>query len=176
MPAPGKSWWHVIWSTYGSWLPGDPRGFRNRHHRIHSSGDYRNPPPKGEHAGLHRYAQQISGAAVVLTAARARTRVCDSLRELLDAEGHRALAIAVCRSHVHLLAELPDDRAQMDRLIRTLKTKSSAAIRDVLPGRVWSRGGKRIRKPDRAAQRRCFYYIRDDQERGATVWTFRDQA
>ncbi|HEX3314753.1 MAG TPA: hypothetical protein VHR72_07680 [Gemmataceae bacterium] len=30
-------------STYGSWLPGNPRGFRSRKHRIHSSGDYKNP-------------------------------------------------------------------------------------------------------------------------------------
>lgn len=112
---------------------------------------------------------------MVLKAPEVRDRVCDSLRQLLDAEGQRVLVIAVCRTHVHLLAELPDDRSQMDRLVRTLKTKSSAAIRDVLPGRVWARGGKRIRKSDRAAQRRCFHYIRDDQERGATVWTFRDQ-
>ncbi len=54
MPTPGKCWWHNILSTHGSWLPGNPRGFRSRNHRIHSSGDYKNPPPLGEHAGLHR--------------------------------------------------------------------------------------------------------------------------
>src|SRR5262249_17500638 len=51
MPAEGKLWRHVIISTLNSWLPGDPRGFRAVNHKIHSSGDYKNPPP-GEHAGL----------------------------------------------------------------------------------------------------------------------------
>src|SRR5262245_29868377 len=30
MPQPGKQWWHVIISTYASWLPGDLRGFRSK--------------------------------------------------------------------------------------------------------------------------------------------------
>ena len=48
MPRPNKCWWHVTLSTYGSWLPGDQRGFRSRKHKIHSSGDYKNPPPASE--------------------------------------------------------------------------------------------------------------------------------
>lgn len=54
-----ERWFHIMWSTYGVWLHGDPRGFRDRFHRIHSSGDYKHPPPKGEHAGLHRYMARI---------------------------------------------------------------------------------------------------------------------
>ncbi len=49
--------YHVTWSTYGSWLPGDPRGFRTRGHRLHVDGDYRNPPPKGKYTGLHAHAK-----------------------------------------------------------------------------------------------------------------------
>jgi hypothetical protein len=30
--------------TYGTWLPGDPKGFRTRHHREHIEGDYKKPP------------------------------------------------------------------------------------------------------------------------------------
>jgi hypothetical protein len=40
-------WFHVILTTYGAWLPGDPRGFRTRHHRDHVEGDYKSPPPVG---------------------------------------------------------------------------------------------------------------------------------
>jgi hypothetical protein len=35
-----QRWYHVIISTYGGWLHGDPRGFRTRHHRAHVEGDY----------------------------------------------------------------------------------------------------------------------------------------
>ena len=44
--------------TYGTWLPGDPKGFRTRHHREHIEGDYRNPPPKGIYEGLHECAKR----------------------------------------------------------------------------------------------------------------------
>jgi len=33
-----RLWRHVIINTRGTWLHGDSRGFRNRKHRIHSSG------------------------------------------------------------------------------------------------------------------------------------------
>jgi hypothetical protein len=55
MPLRGKAWWHVQIGTYCAWLPGDKRGFRNRDHRIDSTGDYRDPPPPDEHAGLREY-------------------------------------------------------------------------------------------------------------------------
>lgn len=39
-----RRWHHIILTTYGSWLPGDLRGFRTRDHREHVEGDYRPPP------------------------------------------------------------------------------------------------------------------------------------
>jgi hypothetical protein len=51
MAQPGMLWRHVIINTFCTWLHSDERGFRSRKHRIHSSGDYRRRPPKGEHAG-----------------------------------------------------------------------------------------------------------------------------
>jgi hypothetical protein len=50
MPLPGMAWRHLVIFTHNSWLPGDPRGFRSQNHKILSSGDYKNPPPPGEHA------------------------------------------------------------------------------------------------------------------------------
>ncbi len=46
---------HATCHYHGQWIPGDQRGFRSRDHRIHSSGDYRNPPPIQEHAGLRQW-------------------------------------------------------------------------------------------------------------------------
>ena len=50
-------WYHLILSTYGSWLPGDPRGFRTRHHRFHVEGDYKDPPPPGRYEKMHKQSQ-----------------------------------------------------------------------------------------------------------------------
>lgn len=168
----GRAWWHLMWHTYGTWLPGDPRGFRNRHHRIHSSGDYKNPPPPGEHAGLHRYAKRVSKGEIVLTTDDLRERVGLSLIKTLSDLECPPLVIAVCRVHVHLLADMPVDEKTFNKLVTKLKTKSSTAIRKTIPGRVWARGDKRVMKDDRRAQLKCFSYVRNDQGRNAWVWTF----
>src|SRR5258706_3182865 len=49
---PWHDWYHVMGHTYGTWLPGDPKGFRTRHHREHVEGDYKHPPPKGKYDEL----------------------------------------------------------------------------------------------------------------------------
>lgn len=104
-----------MWHTYGTWLPGDPRGFRNRHHRIHSSGDYKNPPPEGEYEGLHRYAKRVSKDEVVLATPELRREVCDALLETIRSYEWRVMALTVCRVHIHLVIELPSDEDAFDK-------------------------------------------------------------
>lgn len=102
MPRPGMRWRHVVFSTVNSWLPGDPRGFRSRNHQIHSSGDYKNPPPAGEHAGLFRYSKHISGPPVVIPR-DLRATVGQAVLAKLRKLAYRVLAIAVSGMHVHTL-------------------------------------------------------------------------
>ena len=70
-----RAWAHVVTSTRGQWLPGDRRGFRSRQHRVHSSGDYRRPPPPEEHEGLRRVAEAISTGPVFLATVHRRVVV-----------------------------------------------------------------------------------------------------
>jgi len=49
---PWRNWYHCMGNTYGTWLPGDPKGFRTRHHDAHVEGDYRFPPPPGYYDAL----------------------------------------------------------------------------------------------------------------------------
>ena len=53
-------WHHIQWSTYGVWLPGDPRGFRSRGGRIKSMpyDPYSSDGHKG-HRGLYRHAASL---------------------------------------------------------------------------------------------------------------------
>src|SRR6266853_178417 len=44
---PWECWYHCMCNTYGTWLRGDRRGWRERHHRRHVEGDYKHPPKKG---------------------------------------------------------------------------------------------------------------------------------
>ncbi|QNN20740.1 hypothetical protein HED60_00150 [Planctomycetales bacterium ZRK34] len=168
MPDPGQWWWHLIFHTLGSWLHGDPRGFRSRDHRIHSSGDYKNPPPSGEHDKLHRYHRRRS--RVVKLAPNLYPSVGGAVRNKCDKSNRRVLAISVDATHVHALVQLPDDYEVVRRFAAGLKQASSHAVREVLPGRVWAGGGKPIRIRDRSHHRRVFAYILEHASEGAWVW------
>ncbi|MGH7178301.1 MAG: hypothetical protein ACREJC_13050, partial [Tepidisphaeraceae bacterium] len=174
MPAPNRAWWHLMWNTYGTWLPGDPRGFRNRHHRIHSSGDYRNPPPPGEHAGLHRYNHQRLPGEVVLRSTAIRRSVCDAMVRTLVELGARVMVVTVCRTHVHLVVEWPIDRCVFKAWMTKLKIESSKQIAEKVKGRGWGRGSKSVLIRSLRQRSTTFEYVRDRQEPGAAIWTYKD--
>src|SRR6188508_1399655 len=56
---PWGDWYHIMCHTYGTWLPGHPKGFRTRHHREHVDGDYKNPPPKGKYDKLWKRSREL---------------------------------------------------------------------------------------------------------------------
>ena len=169
-------WRHVIISTRRSWLHGDGRGFRSRKHRIHSSGDYRNPPPEGEHGGLHRYHEKRAKGDAIKIPRRLRAELGRAVVGKILAAGYRVLVLAVSAKHLHVLVELPVDPARTRRIVGTWKTVRTKATREALPGSIWGEGGKYKPVKDRGHQRAAFKYIRDDQGAGAWVWTYKGPA
>lgn len=173
MPRSGKLWRHVIINTHGTWLHGDQRGFRSRKHRIHSSGDYRNPPPKGEHAKLHEFQKQRSVGEIHIDR-NDRTIIGREIVRHLQTEGHRVLAIAVAKVHAHLLVELPRALDEVKAIIGDAKKKSSRALERSMPGSIWAAGGKYKRIMESAHQHNVFEYILYQQGALAWTWSFRD--
>src|SRR6185437_17128718 len=106
MPRSGMRWRHVIISTHSSWLPGDKRGWRSRDHRIHSSGDYKNPPPPEEHDGLLRYNQERDAHRVIIPE-ECRAIVGRCIVDYLREQQYRVLVVSVSGMHAHVLVELP---------------------------------------------------------------------
>jgi hypothetical protein len=166
-------WRHVIISTVNSWLPGDPRGFRSRHHKVHSSGDYKNPPPRGEHEELFHYSKEISADPVVIPRDQRRTAGRAILHKLQKLN-YRVLALAVAGMHAHVLVELPDNLLLIRHIIGQCKTVSSHAIRDRVPGRVWGAGGGFKPVDDEKHHRNVFHYILRQSD--AWTWSFKDKA
>lgn len=174
MPRPAHLWRHVIINTHSSWLHGDPRGFRSRHHRIHSSGDYRNPPPEGEHANLHAHHLRQSRACVEIPKSLRPVVGQAFIRAFLD-QGCKILAVSVAKHHAHALAELPRDRDRVRTIVGEAKRRSSRTIRQALPGNLWASGGMFKPVLNRAHARKVFEYIVYEQESGAWTWSFRDK-
>lgn len=170
MPQPGMCWRHIVISTLNSWLPGDERGFRSRDHKIHSSGAYKNPPPQGEHAGLHRYSQRISGEPIVIPKSL-RPTIGEAMIESL--KDHQLLVLSVGGMHAHLLIELPDEIKLIKKIVGDAKNLASRRVRKHMPGRVWAASGGFKRVQDQSHHRRVYKYILDHHGEGAWVWEFR---
>jgi len=170
---PGKRWRHVIVNTHNTWLHGDLRGFRNREHRIHSSGDYRNPPPADEHAGLRAYHEQRSGEAVRLPYAVLQA-VGEAVVENLGHREHDLAAIAIATNHLHMLVELPDHVQEIRTIIGWCKYFGTRAARNTDPSlknvTLWAEG-ETYKPVDNADHwRAALRYIAEDQGSDAWVW------
>src|SRR4051794_35542328 len=134
-------WRHCILNARCSWLHGDARGFRSREHRIHSSGDYRNPPPADEHEGLRRYHQPRSDEPVKFDF-EIRAILLAAFVLKLRALGYRVIAASLGEQHLHVLVLLPWDLDEVRKILGKCKQRASHAVRKQLPGNIWSEGGE----------------------------------
>jgi REP element-mobilizing transposase RayT len=173
VPRKGKKWRHVIISTRRSWFHGDDRGFRSREHRVHSSGDYKSPPPEGEHEGLRKYHEKRAKGKAVKIPFALRGEVGLALLRAVTEDGYRVLTIAVSQKHAHLLVELPRDRATVKRIVGRWKSARTPAVRKWRKGSIWGEGGKYKLVRTVAHQVEAYDYIRRKQGPRAWVWYFK---
>jgi REP element-mobilizing transposase RayT len=166
-------YWLLTWTTYGTWLPGDRRGFVSElrdeagekvlHNRPGTPCDKDLPP-------LHTYAAAImTGDAVRLDVAQARA-VADQLRETATHRGWQVLALAVMANHVHVLVGVPGD-PDPEKLLGDFKAWATRRLntgwgrRD----RWWTQSGSRRKKQSSQAIRDAVLYVRD-QPHALVVW------
>lgn len=173
MPSAWNSWYHCTGNTYGTWLPGDPRGFRTRNHRMHVEGDYKAPPPRGVFDGLHALAKRsMKSSAVHLDAADRRTACFAMVAELIFRQVE-VIALAVDDHHFHVLARCSDQDPRW--WIGRAKRRASLVLQGRKNSeRLWAARSRAEPIRDRSHQRNVFNYIVRHGERGAAVWTFRD--
>jgi REP element-mobilizing transposase RayT len=157
--------WHLTWTTYATWLPGDPRGSvtsvrdasgpRQRHNNF-------GEPYDAEMPGIHAAATAaIKGGLVVLTAEQALV-IERQFKETAGYRGWRILALAVMATHLHLLVSAGDN-VEPDTLLRDFKSYASRALnrnwRRPASGTWWTESGSRRRKDDESAVLAAIRYI-----------------
>ena len=110
MQRPWNDWYHCICTTYGTWLLGDPRGFRIRHHRFHCDGDYKSPPPTGTFDRLYRRSLKLMKRPPVHLKP---DQIPVILYKFVNSFQKRRIELIVASlddHHLHLLARFPDHR------------------------------------------------------------------
>jgi REP element-mobilizing transposase RayT len=167
-------WRHVMVNTHCTWLPGERKGFRNRKHRIHSSGDYKNPPPRLEHLGLRDFNLRRAGKPVEIPK-EVRERIGRAFIKRLRREGYTVLAVAVSAEHVHALVELPNHRGRIREISGRCKQYGTRAARPPMTGEVWADGGEFKPVRNRSHQLNVYEYILTRQGPWAWTWSFRDE-
>jgi len=137
-------WWLVTWTTYASWLPGDPRGFRMWRGREYI------PPPKryakpGEptyrpapYRERHTMYKATSGAPVRLASAE-QALLLPAIVAEVDAIPLVAAIVSIDVQHVHLLAQF--GTMPIRRIVGRLKAAATRAWREQGgdTSRLWSR-------------------------------------
>jgi hypothetical protein len=139
------TWWLVTWSTYGSWLPGDPRGFQTWRGK-----EYVPPPKRYAKAGEATYNAAIysqrlqeskstmTGEVVHLSIAH-RQCVLNAVIEQIRKLPLIPAALSVSREHCHLLSKF--GALKIRPTIGVLKGEATKALREagLSCERIWSR-------------------------------------
>ena len=117
----------VTWTTYGTWLQGDKRGYV-REGKICG----RNPRLE------QRNKENQMGNTIKLTS-KQKNIVRKSLMEEARKLGQKVHSIAVCTNHVHMVVSYISDG--IEKSVKHYKNSSLVALRkDGFVGRIWTRG------------------------------------
>ena len=121
----------MTWTTYGTWLPGDGRGWRNR-----------TDGPQIPQGLLEEWCRQRLTGDVVLLQPHDRTAVEAACQSHCDVRTWKLLAVNARTNHVHavVVVDMAPKKA-LDQLkancTRALRVQNTPLIRD----RTWTRGG-----------------------------------
>lgn len=99
-----QGWYHAMGNTFGTWLPGDGRGFRSYKHREHCDGDYKTPPSPGKYQKKHQRAVSIMKRPPVLLTPPEREIVCVAMAEKLIELGAQVIDVSMTDKHFYALA------------------------------------------------------------------------
>ena len=160
-----NGWYHVNGNTYGTWLPGDPRGWRERKHKTHVNGDYKNPPPAGSGDALHGHAKILLKQSPVRLTTLQRAIAGRAMAEMLALQQIEVLAVSLDAIHFHVLARFPN--SQVRPVIGRAKKHAYFQLhKHGFLGRLWGDGSNVVPIADRKHQLKAFEYITAHQAKG----------
>jgi len=117
----------VTWTTYGAWLQGDERGYvKNgktlaQNDKLKSANQRQQKYPKVK---LNSEQKQIVENAIIEEAQRIN---------------HKIFAIAVCSSHLHIVASVSEE--SIEQAVHRYKYSATLALRRFgSQGKIWSKG------------------------------------
>jgi REP element-mobilizing transposase RayT len=172
--------WLLTWTTYGTWLPGDERGFvSNVRDGDGPEVKHNTPgtPYDARQRGLAIAArEQMAGDTIWLTAEQAKA-LAGQFRETATFRGWSLQALAIMANHVHLVVGVLDD-PEPDTLLRDFKSYGSRNLNGLFgkpaSGTWWTASGSRRKLPDERAVQAAIRYVQN-QQRPLVVWVAEEE-
>ncbi len=168
--------WFLTSTTYGQWLPGDPRGSLSRenipgesHRKLQNElgVPYSDPMPELNEASR----KLMKGDPIFLTLVHAE-RLLSQFQETSDVRKWLLVGTAIMANHFHTILGVPGD-PDPDGLLRDIKAYGSGALNRAFgkpkSGTWWTQGGSRRKLPNQVAVLNAVQYLRD-QEFPLLIW------
>jgi len=135
----------VTWTTYGTWLQGDERGYVKNGKILAQNDKLRSANRRQQKYSTVRFnseQKQIVQNSIIKEAQRIN---------------HKMFAIAVCSNHVHLVAGISEE--SIEQAVHRYKYSATLALRKLgTDGKIWSKGfDKRFCFTDRELENKIKY-------------------
>jgi len=175
--SPWDHWYHLTAHTYGTWLRGDPRGWRARNHREHVDGDYQQRPPPGKYEALLDYSKSLMKRDPVRIEREYLQFVVDMVVQRLLSRDNDVEVASQDPIHFHGLVRCYKNNPRIELGIAKqyataqLKAHGFAMGLNLDDGQgIWGKGSH----PEPITCERHFFktrdYVHDHIDRGAVVW------
>ena len=163
-------YWLLTWTTYGQWLPGDPRGSVTRlresgfSHRVEH--DQPQTPVVAPNPGLHASAEKRLQCPPVRLLQEHADILIEQFEQTAAYRSWGLKAVAIMANHIHLVVGVIGD-PEPETLLRDFKSYGSRALNRQWPtpasGTWWTASGSRRKLADEAAIRAAIEYVRSQE-------------
>jgi REP element-mobilizing transposase RayT len=168
--------WLITSTTYGTWLPGDARGFvstvhNDDGHRVRHN-EFGTPYDAGI-PELESSAQKLMrGTPVFLGSAQALV-VKEQFLETVAHRGWQLHAVSVMANHFHAVVESPPE-VHSTKILGDLKSYASRALNSrwqkPVAGTWWTEGGSRRSLSNEEAITKAIVYVAARQLNPLAIW------
>src|SRR6476620_4628784 len=164
-------WWLISWTTYGTWLPGDKRGYCTKRGKVYV------PPPKryakpgeatykaSEHKIVRTLAKSASDDPVYLDAEQMQIAIDAIVAEIAEIPVVPAI-LSLGEWHVHWLCYFGP--LAIDPVVERIKAAATRELNShgFAGKRPWTRGLNMRSKSTRQACRNAYRYAKRHLEQG----------
>ena len=168
--------WFLTWTTYGTWLPGDQRGFVGRRPdelgRNVRQNKYGTPAvaPNGRLRNFVR--SNLKAPPIVLDSDQA-AELFKQFEETARIRGWLLIAVGIMPTHIHIVVGVPGD-PDPDKILTDFKAYGSGRLNKKwgkpTSDTWWTTGGSTRKLPDDHSVEAAIQYIRE-QQNPLLIWT-----